>query len=250
MIRAEHYSEPFDHWIAENFFPQIEANQLAQDFYDYDDERWLTRNHTEFEQKRLSTHWDWYPKSIYSAFFYLCSNMFIAELQDLTGIKGLIPDYGLHAGGMHIHASSSGRLNLHQDAELHPKLGLRRRLNLIVYLNPDWKEEWGGDLQLWSTNPKDGLPLEKVKSVSPLFNRAIIFDTQNSWHGLPDLDAVRSPDGQHRKSIALFYYTKDNDYGEKRTRAMFAPTEEQKSDPRIMSIIHDRLKKEATWNGE
>lgn len=250
MIKAEHYFEPFEHWISDNFFSKADAAQLAHDFYDYDDERWLTKNHTEFEQKRLSTHWDWYPKSIYSAFFYLCSNRFIAELEDLTGIRGLIADYGLHAGGMHIHGSNGGRLNLHQDAQLHPKLGLKRRLNLIVYLNPEWKQDWGGELELWSTNPENDQPLEKVKSVSPLFNRAIIFDTRNSWHGLPDQDSIKSPNGQHRKSIALFYYTKDDEGGTKRTRAMFAPTEEQKSDPQAMETIHKRLEKEATWNGQ
>lgn len=249
MLSAEYSNEPFDHWIVEGFFDELTANNLAQDFYDFEDERWLTRNHTEFEQKRLSTHWDWYPKSIYAAFFYLCSQEFIAELEELTGIKGLIADYGLHAGGMHIHGSNGGRLNLHQDAELHPKLGLIRRLNLIVYLNPNWQESWGGELELWSSNPENNEPLEKVKLISPLFNRAILFSTPNSWHGLPE--TVRSPEGEHRKSIALFYYTKPDsgDY-DKRTRAMFAPTEEQKDNPEVMSTIHERLKKEATWNGQ
>lgn len=245
------HNDPFDHWVIDNFFDPNVAKQLEQDFYDFDDERWLTKNHTEFEQKRLSTHWDWYPKSIYSAFFYLCSQEFIQYLESITGISGLIADYGLHAGGMHIHGANGGRLNLHQDAELHPKLGLKRKLNIIIYLNSNWQESWGGSLELWSASSHDGQPDKRVKEISPMFNRAFIFDTtQNSWHGLPNEDAIRSPENEHRKSIALFYYL-ENDIldTDKRTRAIFAPTDWQKNDQEIMSKIHDRLKKEATWNG-
>lgn len=247
MKSAVYYKDPFNHWIIDDFFDLETATTLARDFYNFDDERWLTRNHTEFEQKRLSTHWDWYPKSIYSVFYYLCSQEFIDYLEKVSGITGLKADYGLHAGGMHIHGSNSGRLNLHQDAELHPKLGLKRMLNLIVYLNPDWEPDWGGELELWSSDA--GEPKEKVKSISPLFNRAVLFETPNSWHGLPE--TLKSPKDQHRKSIALFYYIKPElaDLN-KRTRAMFAPTEDQKDDPEIMEIIHDRLKKEATWDGQ
>lgn len=243
LEQAKHYSKPFDHWIIPNFFDDATAREIESDFYAYDDERWLTRNHTEFEQKRLSTHWDWYPGSIYRAFYYLCSAEFIAKLKDLTGIEeDLYADFGLHAGGMHIHPNN-GRLNLHRDAEMHPKLNLKRKLNIIVYLNSNWEQEWGGALELWESD-SDGNPSNKVTEVPPMFNTAFLFDTtQNSWHGLPDSDAIHAPDGQDRRSIALFYYTKPTEDLENPTyRALFAPTEDQKKDPEALKKIEERMK--------
>jgi Rps23 Pro-64 3,4-dihydroxylase Tpa1-like proline 4-hydroxylase len=240
MQDAAHNSTPFDHWVIDDFFDTATAVQLASDFYEYDDPRWLTRHSNELEDKRISTHWDGYPKSIYAAFFYLCSQKFINQLETLTGIEGLVSDYGLHGGGMHIHSGTTGKLNLHQDAELHPKLGLKRKLNIVIYLNPHWQPTWGGNLQLWSAD-ESGSPGELVKEIEPSFNRAIIFDTtQNSWHGLPEkLSATR---GQNRKSIALFYYIKDDSTVEgHRTRAMFAPSKDQQDDPAILDAIRERL---------
>jgi hypothetical protein len=239
MQDAAHNSTPFDHWVIDNFFDTATAVQLASDFYEYDDPRWLTRHSNELEDKRISTHWDGYPKSIYAAFFYLCSQKFINQLEILTGIEGLVSDYGLHGGGMHIHSGTTGKLNLHQDAELHPKLGLKRKLNIVIYLNPRWRPTWGGSLQLWSAD-ESGSPGELVKEVEPSFNRAVIFDTtQNSWHGLPE--KLSAPEGQHRKSLALFYYVPfEFGMANTRTRALFAPTEEQKSSPDILKHIEDR----------
>lgn len=238
-VNVQHKSYPTNVWIIDNFFDDRDIQQINADFYDFDDERWLTRNHTEFEQKRLSTHWDWYPGSIYRAMFYLSSSAFISQLEQLTGIKGLIADYGLHAGGMHLHAHN-GRLNLHKDADLHPKLGLRRKLNIIIYTNPDWKPEYGGQLEFWSD--ENGQPKEKVFEVDPIFNRAVIFETdQNFWHGLPADDACHAPEGVNRESLALFYYLPIDDVSGLATRALFAPTEEQLQSPEAIAKIKERM---------
>lgn len=239
MQDAIHNSTPFDHWVVDNFFDINTAMQLASDFYEYDDPRWLTQHSNDLENKRISTHWDGYPKSIYSAFFYLCSKEFIDQLEKLTGIEGLVSDYGLHGGGMHIHSGTTGKLNLHQDAELHPKLGLKRKLNIVIYLNPNWDTSWGGSLQLWSAD-SSGNPGNLVKELEPSFNRAVIFDTtQNSWHGLPE--KLSAPEGQNRKSLALFYYIpSETTPSGTRARALFAPTEEQKNNPNVLKQIEDR----------
>jgi hypothetical protein len=240
MQDAIHNYTPFDHWVVDNFFDADTAMQLASDFYEYDDPRWLTQHSNELENKRISTYWDGYPRSIYAAFFYLCSQEFIDRLEILTGIDGLVADYGLHGGGMHIHSGTTGKLNLHQDAELHPKLGLKRKLNIVIYLNPNWDASWGGSLQFWSSDTFSS-PGELVKEIEPSFNRAVIFDTtQNSWHGLPE--KLSAPEGQNRKSIALFYYIKDDNKLEaRRTRAMFAPSKDQRDDPAILEAIQERL---------
>src|SRR5437879_5521062 len=83
-------------------------------------------------------------------FDYLNSPRFVSQIADLVGCD-LFPDPGLHGGGWHAHARG-GKLNVHLDYSIHPKLGLERRVNLIVYLTPGWKQEWGGALGLWAHN--------------------------------------------------------------------------------------------------
>lgn len=236
--QVNYIEHPTKIWVIDDFFEEDIANQLAEDFYKYDDERWLTRNNTEVEEKLLSTHWDWYPKSVYRAFFDLSSKQFSDYLEDLSGISGLIADYGLHAGGMHLH-SNHGRMNLHQDAKVHPKLGLVRKLNIIVYLNKGWKEEWGGDLEFWTDD--NGQPGQLSVSLSPKFNRAVVFQTDGSfWHGLPE--KISAPEGQNRQSIAMFYYVESDNVSEMPTRARFALTEEQKQDPILVAKNEERMR--------
>ena len=40
-------------------------------------------------------------------------------------------------------------LKIHSDFYLHQYLKIDRRLNLLLYLNDDWKDEYGGHLELW-----------------------------------------------------------------------------------------------------
>lgn len=236
--KTKYFDNPTNVWVIDDFFAEELANELAENFYEYDDERWLTRNHSEFEEKLLSTHWDWYPAVLYKTFFDLASQNFVNILEDMTGIDNLIADYGLHAGGMHLH-SSNARLNLHQDAKLHPKLGLVRKLNIIVYLNKDWQESWGGELEFW--NSISGEPGEKVFSVWPKFNRAVIFQTDNDfWHGLPEM--ISAPNGQNRQSIAMFYYVENSDNAIMDTRSRFALTQEQKSNPELVKKNEERMR--------
>ena len=103
-------------------------------------------------------------------------------------------------GGFH-ETLRGGCLGIHADFNIHQKMKLRRRVNVLVYLNEDWDPTYGGDLELWTRDMK-----QKAKSVSPLFNRCVIFNTDDdSWHGHPD--ALACPEGKSRKSLALYYYT-------------------------------------------
>lgn len=237
-LKANYIDYPTRLWVIDNFFDEDTANELADSFYSYDDERWLTRNHSEFEEKLLSTHWDWYPGIFYKTFFDLASQDFVNILEELTGIDNLIADYGLHAGGMHLHASN-GRLNLHQDAKVHPKLGLVRKLNIIVYLNKNWQYSWGGELEFW--DDVDGDPNKKIVSVSPMFNRAVIFQTDGDfWHGLPEM--IAAPNEENRQSIAMFYYVKNDGTADIVTRSRFALTDEQKKDATLVQKNEERMR--------
>jgi len=83
-----------------------------------------------------------------------------------------------------------------------------RRLNLLIYLNKDWKMEWGGAIELHS-NPRD-IASNQIKSFNVLFNRAVIFETNEySWHGFPKIDLPVEERHRSRKSISVYLYTKE-----------------------------------------
>ena len=103
---------------------------------------------------------------------------------------------------------AGGFLKVHADFNRHDRLQLDRRLNGILYLNQDWEQEWGGDLQLWSTDMS-----RCEKSVLPVFNRFLVFATlDDANHGHPD--PLRCPPNRARRSMALYYYTNGRPAGE------------------------------------
>ncbi len=229
---------PFDHLIIDNFFEHELAEKLSEQFPDYEEDLWYAHDNVT-EVKKLVNNWNRFPPETYKTFVYLNSLEFIEKVKKLTGIKTLYADNGLHGGGWHIH-KNGGKLNIHQDYSIHPKLGLQRKLNLIVYMTKDWNYDYGGELELWSD--KDGQPFKKEKSITPLFNRAVLFDTtQNSWHGLPE--EMNLPKGIFRKSIAVYYLTDPPEGVNQRKRALFTPTEKQKGNKEVEEFI----KKRAEW---
>lgn len=234
---------PFDHIVIDDFFPIEKARQLSQEFPEYDDTSWFFYNNP-LEKKKSNNNWYDFPSETYKTFSFLNSCEFIKGLRDKTEIDKLYPDIGLHGGGWHIH-SKGGKLNIHLDYSIHPKTGLQRKLNLIVYLTEGWKPEWGGGLEFWSHNPNTNLPLQREKVIDNIFNRAILFDTtQNSWHGLPQ--PIDCPDDVYRKSIAVYYMTDPPENVDQRKRALYAPTKDQENNQEILNLIQDRI----IWRGK
>lgn len=222
-----HY-EPFWHYVIDGFL--VNPDKVAAEFPHPDDPCWFKYDNP-LEIKRTCNDWHKFGPNLYQTFQHLLSNQFTGFLEKLTRTE-LEPDYGLHGGGLHQH-SRGGKLNVHLDYNLHPKLPLQRRLNLILYLTPGWKSEWGGGLGLY----KDSRTL--VKTIEPRFNRAVIFDTRGSWHGLPD--PIKCPQNVTRNSIAV-YYLCEPDVTDNRTRALFAPTPDQENDKQVAELIEKRCK--------
>ena len=216
----EYNNNPFDHWIINDFLDVDTARQASKEFIDYDNpteeiihyQGWIA-------EKKACNRWDRFPPLTYRIFSNLLSVDFVAHLSEITGISPLYPDIGLHGGGWHMH-SKSGKLAVHLDYSIHPKLNLQRKLNLIVYLEEDYDPSWGGSLQLWSHDKDNKRPLNKVKEIEPIFNKAIIFDTtQKSWHGFPE--PIHPPEGKMRKSFAVYYMTDITSTAEERYRAHY-----------------------------
>ncbi len=228
-------AKPFDHVVIDDFFLPEVAGQLAADFPAFNGEIWHEYRNA-IEIKKVSNRWDQFPKLTYAVFHYLNSPEFVAEMAKLPGAK-LFADPGLHGGGWHLHAAG-GKLNTHLDYSIHPKLGLERRLNIIIYMTPDWKPEWNGALGLWD-HDAEGNKAALVREVPCVFNRAVIFDTsQHSWHGLPD--PVTCPPGVSRNSMAAYYLCEPRAEADSRGRALFAPHGEQEKDPAVLELIRKR----------
>jgi hypothetical protein len=124
----------------------------------------------------------------------------IASLPDVTMLSCLRRTLQPDGAGFH-EIANGGRLGLHVDFRIHGRLRLQRRLNLLLYLNKSWQDSYGGHFEMWDKAIK-----QRVHRVAPLFNRCVIFNTDNnSWHGHPE--PLNTPPGVTRKSMALYYYT-------------------------------------------
>jgi Rps23 Pro-64 3,4-dihydroxylase Tpa1-like proline 4-hydroxylase len=228
---------PFDHCVIDGFFlPEIAA-KLEQEFPDFDSKTWHEYSNA-IEIKKTCNNWNVFPPLTYQVVTYLNSSAFSDKLAALLGFPELTGDPGLNGGGWHIH-KRGGKLNTHLDYNIHPKLGRQRKLNIIVYLNSSWQPEWGGQLGLWAQSAEGRKPGKLEKSVDPVFNRAVLFDTtQNSWHGLPT--PLSCPEGQARKSLAIYYLAPAPADADTRGKALFAPTPEQEGDQDILDLIKRR----------
>lgn len=140
------------------------------------------------------------PNSVADFITYLNSKDFLRKIEKISGIDNLIADPNLQGGGVHA-IEHGGYLKLHTDFNWNETLQAHRRLNLIVYLNEDWCDSWGGSIELW-----DSMARNKIYSMSPAIGNVMLFATTDfSYHGHPD--PLESPPGIWRKSIALYYYT-------------------------------------------
>lgn len=230
-------NKPFDHIVIDNFFKSEVAEKLASEFPEYDSPVWHAYYNNAIERKKTSNHWDKFPKQTYAVFHYLCTD-FNYLVTKITGNYQVQADIGLHGGGWHAH-KTNGKLNVHLDYSLHPKLELERHYNLIVYITPNWNPEWGGGLEIWSHNHETNQPKEQVGVIENKFNRAVLFDTtQHSWHGLPkDLNC---PEGIMRQSLAVYYVSPPQLNVDPRGKALFVPHEDQINDPEVVELIKKR----------
>jgi 2OG-Fe(II) oxygenase superfamily len=205
-LLAKQYREnhPFPHIKLENFLEPAVAYSMAKEFPDPTTHAWTHYKHHN-ENKHGLARRALFPPHIGEAVDELNSPEFASWLSALTGIQGLISDPSLAGGGLHLSAGG-GFLNVHTDFSMHHyQRNWRRRVNLILYLNPGWQPEWGGAIEFWETSMHDC-----VVKYLPLINRAVIFTTdERSLHGFPE--PLKCPDGVSRKSLALYYYTPEKD---------------------------------------
>jgi 2-oxoglutarate-Fe(II)-dependent oxygenase superfamily protein len=193
-------ASPFPHVVLENLFSDDLLQQIVSDFPKPDDPAWGQFDNP--HEKKLGNYrrlLDTSP-AIQAFLTALNSAEMLEFLETLTGIDGLIPDPYFGGGALH-QIVRGGFLKVHADFNWHPKLRLDRRLNVLIYLNRDWKPEYGGALELWNremTRPE--------KTILPVFNRTVVFSTTDaSYHGHPH--PLACPETMTRKSVSLYYYS-------------------------------------------
>ena len=200
-MRAQYTAaDPFPHVVLDGLFDDADLDAVLAGFPLPEAMKWMRFDNP--REKKLGFFYATSTIGDTVRRFLDAMNSFemLLFLEALTGIDGLIPDPYFGGGGLH-QIEPGGFLKIHADFNVHPKLKLDRRLNMLIYLNRDWREEYGGHLELWDTDMH-----ECRKRVLPVFNRTVIFSTSDrSYHGHPH--PLTSPPGVTRKSVSLYYYT-------------------------------------------
>jgi len=200
LASAFQTAHPFKHVVIDRLFDADFLQQLAEEFYPTNDPRWQRFENDKEGKLAISNSEQNLPLLTRDFVRELNAEPFLKYVAALTGIDGLIPDPYLGGAGMHC-IPRGGKLAIHADFNIHPLMKLDRRLNLLIYLNKDWHESYGGHLELW-----DRAMQHCVQRILPIFNRTVLFLTDDfSFHGHPE--PLNCPPKHVRKSLAMYYYT-------------------------------------------
>jgi hypothetical protein len=198
-------AKPFRHIAIDNFFTPETLAGLVESFPAFDEKLAINENgevgakavHEKITS--LGSSWRQLDKLVKG-------EEFRQLISSITGIPDLQYDPYYFGGGTHENRQGQG-LDAHVDFNIHPVTRQHRRMNLIVYLTEEWQDEWGGSIQL-HRDPYLPPSLDDIVTVTPLLNRAVIFETNEySWHGFPRIELPEDKQHLSRKSFALYYYT-------------------------------------------
>ena len=198
-------AEPFPHVVIERFFADDFVGRLIRDFPPF--EKGCAVNESgELGKKATFENVRELGETFQEADDLVRSREFLALMSEISGIPGLLYDAAYIGGGTHENRAGQ-ELDAHVDFNYHPARGWHRRLNLIVYLNPEWEEEWGGSIE-FHLNPWLPPDQNPVKRALPLANRAVLFETsERSWHGFEEVSPPSGREELSRRSFAIYLYT-------------------------------------------
>ncbi len=190
-------ARPYPYIVIDNFLKPEVAEAMYDNFPKVDELRKHYKNLN--EKKSEGSSFDQYHPDFNHVRQELGSQAFLTFMEKLTGIEGLILPDDHRGSGLH-QGTDGSYLDVHVDFSVHPILNLHRRLNLLIFLNKNWKPEYGGALELWDPKVKN---LEA--EIMPGFNKAVIFECSDvSYHGY---DKISIPEGETRKSMFVYLYT-------------------------------------------
>jgi hypothetical protein len=203
-LRAQFRSATPFPWIKLDGFLQPDfADEVAASYPPFEQALELGRQFTAVNEHKKVQIVDYarFPTAVKQLSDAVSSPDFLADLEYITGMPKLLWDPEFSGGGMH-ETANSGWLDVHIDFNVHEKLQAHRRLNILVFLNPEWDERWGGVFELWDVGVQT-----RMQALAPVHNRCVVFETsERSWHGVTP---VSCPQGIARKSFAAYYYTRE-----------------------------------------
>jgi hypothetical protein len=188
---------PFRHVVIDNLLTDETARRALDEFPQY--EHMQLHYAGLVENRAIEMRIDRVDPVYWQIFTDLTSDRWMAWVRALSSIDDLSFDAKFNGAGLH-QSRDGGFQNIHADQNRHPENGLYQRLNILIYLNPTWRAEWGGGLELWNHD------LSRCeKTVLPLFNRCVIFEVHDrAYHGFSRLSL---PANVTRKSLTIWYFS-------------------------------------------
>ena len=196
-------NQPYPHVVLDDFLaPEIYAAALRE-FPGTDRAEWTNYFHVN-EHKRANVDPATWAPTLRMIAEVLTGDEFLAWVSALSGFDDLVADWSMDGGGLH-QCLTGGFLNVHADFTAHHRVHTwRRRVNLLLYLNEEWRPEWNGELELWSADMA-----RCDATVMPLGNRVLLFTTEvDAFHGHPT--PLECPDGVARQSMALYFFSEED----------------------------------------
>lgn len=226
-------AKPYEYVVIPNFFKDEIANNIFNEFPNPLDKSYDWKYYDNpLENKYTLNVWNNLP-IIKKMFDKLQSSEMVNTISHITGINGLESDPHFHGAGIHAYPNR-GKLDMHLDYSIHPITKKERRINLIIYMNPDWKQEYGGNLELWDDKLQSHTTI-----ITPSWNTAVLFRTNNmSYHGLPH--PIQCPVGEYRKSLAIYYVSEPTDTACPRYKAEYFPYQNQPVNDKLASLYQIR----------
>jgi hypothetical protein len=195
-------TKPFRYFVYDGFFKPEAAEQILSAYPDVTTGNWDGTTYINQKNKFALTRFGEEYPLLQQVFDEFNGEKFLHLVENITSIPDLLGDEELFGGGLH-QSVTGAFLDVHVDFNYHQTTRYHRRMNAIVYMNKDWKQEYNGYLELWDMKAK-----KQLENIAPLFNRCVIFETNEvSYHGHPK--PLQAPGGLTRKSLAVYYYTKD-----------------------------------------
>ena len=232
---------PFPHVVLDDVLRPAAFDKAVAEFPGIRDEFWKGYLHVN-ETKYSNTQPDSWGPTLHDVAEQFCSPEFVAYLEKLTGIDNLMPDWSMDGGGLH-QTLTGGHLNIHADFTTHhTHTNWARRVNILLYLNTEWPDEWGGKLELWD---KDMTACQG--KVTPAGNRMLVFTTAfDTFHGHPD--GLTCPSDVARRSMALYYFTEEENAVRRSTNYQARPEESLAKKAaigadRVALDVYDRAKR-------
>jgi len=194
------------HVVIDGLFDREFVLECEREFATIDDRDFIRYANPMFEYEKYAlNNSDLIPDKLRLLFETIHSDDFVESISAISGTGRLKTDGKRWGGGLH-KTKEGGYLSVHKDFNILPTSyasdrQMVRCMNLIGYINSDWKPGDGGELEFW-----DKKGTRKVVAVEPRFNRWVLFDTRNNYHGHPYPYTGNSP----RISIASYYYVEES----------------------------------------